>query len=117
MYNPQNPGQLPNASLLDLRTLPGDEIDPIVTTQQGLPVPPTYIVSPYNVSSALFGQGSTLNLKYVHVYKQLSNDMPYPDNYKCKEKVRLSRATLNAISGVNALEAVTTEVLCRKDKY
>ena len=106
MQNPQNPGQIPNAGLLDLRTPQVRAYAPIRTDQLGLPVEPVYIQTPYKKEFALFDQGSTLNLKYVHVYKQLQGGLTYPESYK--EEIRFTRAQLNAIPGVNALAPVIT---------
>lgn len=71
MTNPQNPGQKSNSGLVDL-TAGGrfPSSNPVVTNVDGTPSPPVYI-SQYPLLGAdgtNFGQGASMNIKYIKVY-------------------------------------------------
>ncbi|CAH6419100.1 Hypothetical protein HVR_LOCUS294 [uncultured virus] len=104
MYNPQNPGQLPNVGLFDLtngQTLP--ESDPIAPNVNGTPRPATFIVSPYP-GTTNFGQGVVLIIKYLTVYVQapIETIRKFPDLFDCEKCLLISRCCQNNLPGVNS---------------
>jgi hypothetical protein len=107
MYNPQNPGQINNAGLVDL-TLGGilPEVNPIITNVNGTTIAPTFL-SPYPLPGANgtnFGQGVILRVKYLTVYIQAPVEMvrSFPDLNNCQTQLLVSRCQQNAINGVNS---------------
>ena len=119
MYNPQNPGQLNNAALVNL-TLGGilPDVNPIVTNVNGTTIAPTFL-SPYlpggfpgfPENGTNFGQGAILRIKYLTVYLLAPDETirKFPDLYDCKHEVLLSRCHQNSFNGVNASDDLNVE--------
>lgn len=106
MYNPQNPGQIDNAALVDLSVGVLPYANPIVTDVFGTPIAPTFL-SPYPLAGASgtnFGQGAILKLKYVTVYllAPIEHIRTFPSLKHCKETIIQTVCQQNAINGVNA---------------
>jgi hypothetical protein len=112
MYNPQNPGQVPNSALVDL-TVSGSlpDTDPIVTNINGTTVAPTFL-SPYLPGGfrgfpgkgTNFGQGVILKIKYITVYLLAPEKITreFLDLNPCKESILISRCCQNKFNGVNS---------------
>lgn len=107
MYNPQNPGQINNAALVDL-TVGGSlpDVNPLITNVNGTTIAPTFL-SPYPIvgfNGTNFGQGLILRVKYLTVYLLAPPEEKrnFPCLKHCREVCRLSRCHLNSIHGVNS---------------
>lgn len=108
LYNPINPGQIPNSGLVNLNS--PFMVDPIVTDPFGGSIPATY-VSPYNgpgLTGTLFGQGLIMKMKYIATYilareKELRT---FPDLCCYKSKLLLSRCQQDAIPNVNSSDSL-----------
>lgn len=99
MYNPNNPGGLNNAGLVDLTSGIYPTVNPLVTTQKGDPIPATYIEA-YTPTNTIFGQGCVLNMVYNTVYIQQENECVLCGiSAHCCEIV-VTEAYLNSLPGV-----------------
>lgn len=120
MYNPQNPGQVPNAALVDL-TVGGllPDTDPIVTNINSTTKAPVFL-SPYlpggfpgfSGSGTNFGQGVILRIKYITVYIVAPEETTgeFPGLHNCKNEILISRCCQNRFNGVNS----QTDLICQK---
>ena len=104
-YQPQNPGAVPNAGLLDFNA---PEVNPLVTAVNGTLLPATFLAL-YNspgFNGSNFGQGAILRLKYLAVYL-LAPEHPsgiFPHLSCCKQSLLLSRCQQNTIPGVRSAD-------------
>lgn len=113
MYNPQNPGQLDNAGLVDLslnQVLPSS--NPIVTNVNGTAKAANFLtqygtLGP-NTNGTNFGQGAILRIKYLTVYLLAPDEEQrlFPDLYDCHKELIISRCTQNSIPGVNSKDNI-----------
>ena len=119
-YNPQNPGQVSNAGLVNLSagTLP--YVDPVNALINGNGAPPTFLTN-YNglgvgTTGTNFGQGSILRIKYISVYYLAAeeNIRLFKELKQCKKELLLSRCYQNMIPGVNSVDNVVSS--CCKGK-
>ena len=105
-YNPQNPGNLQNAGLVDLTaggTLPQSDPKPNVDGTNK----PCAFLAQYNqegMNGTLFGQGVNTSFKYFAVYtlNPFPGPLVFPDIHSNKQKILITTAQENAINGVNS---------------
>ena len=108
--NPQNPGDLSNAGLVDM-TLGGlfPQSDPNGTNVDGTNKPALFL-APYNavgLNGTLFGQGVNSSFKYFSVYTLKPNgQVIFSNGNNQSNDIALSPAQQNQINGVNSTDFV-----------
>lgn len=104
-YQPQNPGAVPNAGLLDFSA---SEVNPLQTKVDGSLLPATFLAL-YNsagFNGSNFGQGAILRLKYFTIYLIAPEQRSgcFTNLSCCKQSLLLSRCQQNAIPGVRSAD-------------